>query len=178
MWACERFHQYVFGIDFVLETDHRPLQFIYSKKSKPSARIERWVLRLQSYNFRVEYKPGPQNIADSLSRLVRKEEKRNNRNVAEEYVYFAAEQAVPKAMTAREIEEASAEDEELTEVRRSIKTENWNDCPNPVCRTLRNELTTLGKLVLRGTRIVIPKSLRDRVVDIAHEGHQGIVKTK
>ena len=31
VWACERFHQYIFGIHFVLETDHKPLEFIYSK---------------------------------------------------------------------------------------------------------------------------------------------------
>ena len=94
VWACERFHMYVFGIKFVLETDHRPLQFIYSEKSKPSARIERWVLRLQSYDYTVEYKPGPQNIADSLSRLMKKNDHSSERNVAEEYVYFAAEKAV------------------------------------------------------------------------------------
>ena len=36
----------------------------------------------------------------------------------------------------------------------------------------------LGKLVLRGTRIIMPESLRERTVELAHEGHQGIVKTK
>ena len=36
----------------------------------------------------------------------------------------------------------------------------------------------VGRLVMRGMRIVIPVSLRKRVLKIAHEGHQGIVKTK
>ena len=35
-----------------------------------------------------------------------------------------------------------------------------------------------GKLVLRGTRLLIPKRLRERVLELAHEGHQGLVKTK
>ena len=35
-----------------------------------------------------------------------------------------------------------------------------------------------GELLLCGTRIVIPKILCDRVLKIAHEGHQGVVKTK
>ena len=31
---------------------------------------------------------------------------------------------------------------------------------------------------MRGTKIIIPKSLQSKVVRIAHEGHQGLVKTK
>ena len=43
VWACERFKLYVFGREVELETDHKPLQCIYNKSSKPCARIERWV---------------------------------------------------------------------------------------------------------------------------------------
>ena len=46
VWACERFNMYVFGTEF--ETDHKPLEYIYSQKSKPSAQVERWVLCLQA----------------------------------------------------------------------------------------------------------------------------------
>ena len=58
VWACERFHVYLYGIQFELLTDHKPLEVIYSSKSKPSARIERWVLRLQPYHFTVKHVPG------------------------------------------------------------------------------------------------------------------------
>ena len=30
--------------------------------------------------------------------------------------------------------------------------------------------------MLRGTRLLIPTILRRRVLDLAHEGHQGVVK--
>lgn len=33
-------------------------------------------------------------------------------------------------------------------------------------------------IVLRGNRIVIHKSLQKKIINIAHEGHQGVVKTK
>ena len=47
VWACERFHAYLFCIEFELVTEHKPLEVIYSQRSKPCARIERWVRRFQ-----------------------------------------------------------------------------------------------------------------------------------
>ena len=69
VWAISRFHQYVFGREFVLETDHQPLTYL--RTMKPSnGRLMRWALTLQSYNFRVIYIKGSENIgADLLSRL-------------------------------------------------------------------------------------------------------------
>ncbi|CAC5409522.1 unnamed protein product [Mytilus coruscus] len=46
VWGCERFHLYLYGKEFILVTDHKPLEVIYSPKSKPPARIERWAMRL------------------------------------------------------------------------------------------------------------------------------------
>ena len=44
---------------------------------------------------------------------------------------------------------------------------------------IKDELSVIeDHLVLRGGRLVIPGSLRARVIDLAHEGHQGICKTK
>ena len=40
VWACERFTIYVSGQHFELETDHKPLERIYSTTSKPCAQIE------------------------------------------------------------------------------------------------------------------------------------------
>ena len=46
-------------------------------------------------------------------------------------------------------------------------------------RGIRDELTIHSdNVLLCDQRIVLPKSLRDRAVQIAHEGHQGITKTK
>ena len=75
VWACERFDLYMFGHEFELETDHKPLEHIYGSKQKVAARIERWVLRLQGYQYNVVYRPGKANIVDCLSRLNQKSPK-------------------------------------------------------------------------------------------------------
>lgn len=42
IWGVGHFHLYLYGNEFTLVTDHKPLEVIYgSRKSKPSARIER-----------------------------------------------------------------------------------------------------------------------------------------
>ena len=93
VWGCERFHVYLYGVDLTLLTDHKPLEVIYSTSSHNSARLERWVLRLQQYRFRVQYVPGKQNIADSLSRLTGKDELRISSDDAEEFVVRFVEEA-------------------------------------------------------------------------------------
>ena len=40
------------------------------------------------------------------------------------------------------------------------------------------ELAVVDGLVLRGDRIVVPNTLQNKIVKIAHEGHLGITKTK
>ena len=54
-----------------LVTDHQSFECLYSKKSRSPARIERCVLRRQVFDYIIEYKPGSENIVDSLSRLSR-----------------------------------------------------------------------------------------------------------
>ena len=54
VWACERFHLYLSGLEsFQLVTDCKALEVIYGPKSKPSARVERWVLCLMPFKYTV-----------------------------------------------------------------------------------------------------------------------------
>lgn len=57
-----------------------------------------------------------------------------------------------------------------------LVAERWNGAPKQYL-PVRNELTFIGHVILRGTRIVMPQALRKRVVSMEHEGHQGDVKT-
>ena len=128
VWARERFHVYVYGIKFV-ESDHKPLEVICGQRSRLCARIERWVLRLQPDDFSVIHRPGCENIADPLSRLLRRKvEPINHQRCTEEYVRFAAVSATPTTLRNREIEEASSDNEEPREVRKAIATGWFEKC--------------------------------------------------
>ena len=68
IWAIQRFQPYLYGRDFVIETDHQPL--VCLKKSKvTNGRIMRWALSLQPYRYRIEVIKGSKNVgADYMSR--------------------------------------------------------------------------------------------------------------
>ena len=122
VWACERFHVYIYGNEFELLTDHKPLECIYSPNSKICARIERWVLRMQPYKFKVRYIAGPKNIADALSHLIKENvtEPTAKSSETEDYVKFVATESTPVAMTTREMERASEGDQELRAVQECL----------------------------------------------------------
>lgn len=44
--------------------------------------------------------------------------------------------------------------------------------------SIRDQLCEYNSLVLRGTRLVIPKELRNKCIGLANSGHLGIVGTK
>jgi len=116
VWSCERFNLYIFGREFELETDHKPLECIFSNPSKSSPRIERWVLRMQGYQYRVVYLPGKTNIADSLSRLNQTNGKDQS---GEQYdlVKLIAVESAPVAISPQRIEVESEKDTQLSSVR-------------------------------------------------------------
>ena len=175
VWDIEHFHIYLYGQEFTLITDHKPLEIIYgTPTSRPSARIECWVLRLQPYKFVVQYKAGADNPADYLSR--HPGSSIDSYEIAEEteaLINFVTQFAVPKAMTITEISEATTADRTLQGLRAAIRTGHWEAVKQ--YKPIKDEITIgFNNIILRGSRIIIPDSLHQRAVDIAHESHQGV----
>ena len=67
LFGCERFHVYLYGKSFMVESDHKPLQPIFKKPiCKAPPRIQRFRLRLQNYDMHIEFKPGKElTVADT-----------------------------------------------------------------------------------------------------------------
>ena len=74
----------------------------------------------------------------------------------------------------------TAKDVNLKEVMACIATQQWHKVENEYTsnKRVRNKLPISYGLLLRGDRVVLPKSLRSRAVKLAHADHQGIVTTK
>ena len=69
--GVEHFHQYLFGGQFMLYTDHKPIESLVLKPLvDTSPRVQRLMLRLSQYHMNVEYKAGKfLLLSDCLSRL-------------------------------------------------------------------------------------------------------------
>ena len=114
----------------------------------------------------------PKNAANPLSYLLKPG---NTSSPSEnELLFMVATHAVPPAVQARDLKEASAADPVLTDIRQRLKVDNWSDAP----KAHRYEFTFVGQHIMRGTRIAVPSSLRSEVLQIAHEDHLGMVKVK
>ena len=70
--GVKRFHQYLYGRQFVIISDHKPLMHILNtSKAIPtmaSARIQRWAITLSAYTYTINYKCGEEHAnADAMS---------------------------------------------------------------------------------------------------------------
>ena len=70
LFGCDRFRQYIYGQNVIVETNHKSLEAIFKKPlNKYPLRLQRLGARLQDYNIDVGYKLGSKLfIADTLSR--------------------------------------------------------------------------------------------------------------
>ena len=70
LFGITRFNYYLYGREFFLEVDHKPLTYMHNFKGT-NARLMRWAIGLQPYKFQIVHIAGESNVgADLLSRYV------------------------------------------------------------------------------------------------------------
>ncbi|KAL7879761.1 hypothetical protein SRHO_G00020150 [Serrasalmus rhombeus] len=181
VWATEKWRTYLWGRHFTLQTDHNPLTTLLSTKGlgRAGMRIARCLL---CFNYTIVYKPGTENVtADCLSRLplpcMKEEQEQEPEMVAVVSPGFAA-------VTAEELQHAVDQCPVLHQVKAYI-TKGWprtakgmDSALTPFYR-LRYELAVQEGYVIRGThRVVVPATLQPKFIQLAHDTHQGIVRTR
>lgn len=119
------------------------------------------------------------NVADYLSR--KPVEPANGEESVEQYVNYVFENSLPRSITHDEVIKHTKTDLILQELIKRIagRKVNFSNRISKHFDNIFHELSvTDSGVVMRNNLIVIPDTLIDRVIDIAHEGHQGITKTK
>ncbi|XP_042146943.1 uncharacterized protein LOC121836189 [Ixodes scapularis] len=177
LWACEHWHVYLWGRNFVLRTDHQALVTLLSTNGtgRRPLRIERWCARLMRYNFTVQYTKGEDNVvADALSRLPLLS---TECDPVEEVIAV-----VSSVVTKNQLQVETEKDGVLREVMQYV-TSRW---PEKKCLSgkllsfwrIQEELSVLEGVLFRAERVVPPSTLVSRFIMMAHESHPGIVRTK
>ncbi|CAB4022868.1 hypothetical protein BOX15_Mlig023251g7 [Paramuricea clavata] len=85
--------------------------------------------------------------------------------------------SLPRACIIEQVREATAKDAKLQTVLKSLQSGTWNKDLG-LFFSHRNEVSFSDGVLLRNNRIVIPRSLQQRVLELANQGHQGVAKTK
>ena len=63
VFEAERFHTYVYGWSFMIESDHKPLESISRKNlADTTAWLQCMMLCLQGYDFTIHYCPGKEMV--------------------------------------------------------------------------------------------------------------------
>ena len=173
----EKFHYFLYGKEFTLETDQKPLVSIYKKHMVDiSPRVQRLIVRSFPYlPFKVVYKKGKDiPVADALSRVTPMDPEDNIQ------LPITAVNMITTCilMSVQPQDSFPAQDNQLTRLSRYINTgflcdkknlptdlhEFWNH---------REALSIESELITCGNRIIVPKEMRPEMLQYIHKGHQG-----
>ncbi len=150
-------------------------------------RIHRHKLNLQGYNFILKHEPGKDNPTDYMSRHPApipgplEQREHQDADLVNHHVNAIIRDDLPAAVTLEQMKRGTEKDATMQRLIHAIQRGYINNIDRRKLMPYRyvfDELSTADGLVLRGSKLVVPESLRDKVVTLAHEGHQGIVRTK
>jgi hypothetical protein len=161
-WGIDHFKPYLYGHKFTVQTDHNPLVYLNSYKSK---RMQKWRVELEEYNKNIVYKKGILNAnADALSRV--------------EEIGVNLIQNTPIEET--DIRDLQMED---TFISKQIQFMNERNCSRFNNFALKENILYCSKHVHGEIiyRLVIPNTLIDTILTLNHDdmggGHLGMKKT-
>ena len=182
----EKFHYFIYGKKFTLETDQKPLVSIYKKHMVDiSPRVQRLIVRSFPYlPFNVVYKKGK----DSSCRCTQLSNSNGPRgqhpvthHCCQHDHHTHLNECTSSGYFSKKLDhlrKSTAQDNQLPRLSHYINTgfpcekknlptdlqEFWNH---------REALSIESGLITCGNRIIVPKEMRAEMLQYIHEGHQG-----
>ncbi|XP_018346784.1 PREDICTED: uncharacterized protein K02A2.6-like [Trachymyrmex septentrionalis] len=194
--AVERFHKFVWGRKFILQTDHKPLVALLqsedTKGLKPTtARLKRWAIRLLGYDFEIEYVHSQDfGQADALSRLIQKFRHDNSEDLqvacvraVENEIQRIRDFSIDKfgEELRLKLRSATSTDPDLQAIMEAIRNNKTPTISSPTVEHYKKRLDFLSIVddtLLFGDRVIIPQGIQASILLSLHKGHPGIRRMK
>ena len=185
VFGCEKFHEYVYGREFIVQNDHKPLKSIFSKSIiQCPPRIQRFFLRLQKYNFLFEFALGiTMKVTDALSRVYSSDDKPeiSTEDIAH-HVHSVISHLPISEATLKQFQQETAKDSTLQTLI-NYTVNGWPSVPDISPDAKRfysqcHEIVFNHDLLLKGQRIIVTASFHSEVKHLIHQGHLGVDKCK
>ena len=177
VYGAERFHTYLYGKDFIIESDHQPLEMISQKTlNSAPARLQNMFLRLQKYEYEIRYRPGPKMLlADSFSRM--------KKSTSDDEIPLDYKVCFIQFSTSKmdELRTTTSQDPVLKQLHKCISDgfpKKMKDLPTAIRSfwSFRDELSIEDGIILKGDQVIIPSQLQGYYLSKIHEGHLGITR--
>ena len=178
VFGAKRFHTYVYGQSFTIESGHKLLESISKKNlADMHAQLQCMMLHLQGYDLTICYCPGQEMvIPDTISWFSPQPGPNFPLDIAIHHAHI-----MPTHKEA--FQQAFINDPEKRALTNLIIT-GWpkdiKEVPHPICLygQHRETLTIDDSPVLQCEALVIPPAKRERVLHQLHQFHQGITKSQ
>uniref|UniRef100_A0A2C9KW21 Integrase catalytic domain-containing protein n=1 Tax=Biomphalaria glabrata TaxID=6526 RepID=A0A2C9KW21_BIOGL len=174
----ERFDQYTFGRSIIIINDHKPLDNILRKPlNQAPRRLQNLMMRCHRYDFTFKWVPGKELIlADTLSRACTESESESPEEVEDNCHIFQMSD-IPDCLLER-IRIESMKDHSFQKLMQTIKN-GWPNDRKQVENDLKefyslaDTLSISDGIIMKGERILIPKSMRQEMKTKLHASHLG-----
>ena len=179
-WAVLRLKQFLLGRKFTIQTDHKPLEYIFKQNAAlpngTSARIFRWVIELMPYDYSIKYIPGKIiTHADALTRLKFNDyPSKDDGEISKIINYVNFEKSI---IDHNLIVSETSKDRILQQIINRIRNNNWSNCSQAerAYKACKDQLSIYENVIYKGNTVVLPKILIEKAFEICHiPAHSGI----
>ena len=192
VFGIMRFHTYLFGKTFIIETDHKPLEMIWKKPlASAPPRLQRLLIKVQGYSCEVRYKPGRNMIlSDALSRLPNPHKTQDiplDVRVDETHLdvedYHGVDLTSFEEPKQKQLQDETSKDPTLKVLWHTV-IDGWPDTMQELPTSIRSfwpfrdEIGISNGVLFKGKQVIIPKTLQEDIKNQLHQGHMGIDKTR
>uniref|UniRef100_A0A8C9SGK0 Gypsy retrotransposon integrase-like protein 1 n=1 Tax=Scleropages formosus TaxID=113540 RepID=A0A8C9SGK0_SCLFO len=181
--GIQRFHIYLYGRHFYINTDHKPLELICKKPITAPPRLQRMLLRIQGYDFTVTYKPGHLMVlTDTLSRLPNPED--NTTVEVEPTVHAITFDLINFSLVKQNELKVETRQCPILNALAEVVYQGWPEKLTELPSDLRifwPYRDTIGidnGILFKGKQVIIPERMRHDILTQLHRSHLGIEKTR